>query len=84
MSNIYEDDIYSKDIYSKYTPHQLMSYSTSSTFKSYPIMLNCCKKSSIITTNDGNKFQKCTKCGKEWHAPKEPENRSNVHHKTYY
>lgn len=37
----------------------------------YPL-LDCpnCKKMVDITTNDGNRFQSCSKCNWTWRAPK--------------
>jgi hypothetical protein len=35
----------------------------------HPIMIkNCCSKKQIVTSNDGNKRQKCLNCGAEWKA----------------
>lgn len=51
--------------YSTYIPSPCKS-------KAYPIQTcpNCTdnEKSEIITTNDGNKTQKCTTCGWKWTA----------------
>lgn len=36
----------------------------------YPIQKICnCVDGAIITTNDGNRKQTCTSCGKTWTAP---------------
>jgi hypothetical protein len=41
------------------------------TFMVYPIQnIKCCDKRSIITTNDGNRKQKCINCGWKWSANK--------------
>lgn len=39
--------------------------------KIYPVKQNCCNKSSIATTDDGNRTQYCLNCDFKWQAPEE-------------
>lgn len=74
MSDIYNeiDSLSYGNYETKYNPMSTDSTKKPHKFKTYPIMKFCsCKDASIITTNDGNKRQKCTKCGAEWRASDE-------------
>lgn len=44
-------------------------------FMVYETKRNCCSNSSIITTNDGNRYQKCSNCGWEFNADEYEKNK---------
>lgn len=51
--------------------------------KIYPVKQNCCLRSLIITTNDGNRTQYCQNCDFFWQAPKSDNEKSNNRQNLY-